>query len=231
LEYVPKYPLKNKITYCQRDTTSLVTQVQYFYDEKKNLIKATYIDFKGEKSVGNYTYNEQGLLSSIYYYNLADSTKISKDLFNYNSDKKLISEFSGYKRENIYSTRGQLTSHINYGSNKTIEFNFEYDSLGRLTKVFKENKLHITRVYNNNQLTKEVEYGWNLAIRKVTTFEYNSEGQLVLKKENDKITERNIYNDTLLVEKWENYYGIDPGIIAPCSGNDISKYQYYIKAN
>lgn len=231
-----KYPLKTVIDYCQHDTLNAISKMELTYNENKVLIKSVsfFLTDTTVKWFREYSYNDKELLSSIYSYELSGNTKSReyKLVFNYNTLLQLTSEFyenNTYnpRQDNIYDNKGQLIKRTVSGKDWRQEFTFEYDALGRLIKKDRGNSTFSTYEYSASQLKKEVDHNANQNNIEETIYEYNNMGLMVNKIESGKTVVRNIYKDGLLIQRWTNYYGIDPCIEAPCCSQHMTKFVYY----
>jgi|SRR5690554_533675 len=227
-----KYPLKAIYKYCQDDSTEVISEQRFLYDDENRLIESN--SFVGRpieiRSRTLFQYDSSGLLTSETYYSLYPVEKPpSIKVFKYDANNRV--DFEGYEDKTgignktyHYNQDGLLVrSILDYGR-KPIEYTYEYDDQARLIKKFENNNLKTFYEYSENKRYKEIKYARNGDTE--ILYEYDQNGLLITKTENGKVVERNIYADNYLVKRWTYYFGIDPCFLVCCS-QYITTYTYY----
>ena len=224
-----KYPLKSTISFCQKDTSKIISKKVIIYNEANRIERSSSFNDNIENYRVIYNYNEQGLLISKDFYNLLPDLKLSRTrIFKYNEKNELISEgFDDNKGNNTkifytYNAKGLLIKRKTECNYNSSEYSYEYNSKNLLIKTLKNNSLEYTYEYHNNLLIEQT----NLNREIITTFEYGVNGKLLIKKENNQIVQRNIYSNDNLIKSWTYYFGIDP-CYDRCCGQYLIKYDYY----
>jgi hypothetical protein len=222
-----KYPLKAIEAYCQKDTQKLRSITRFTYDPENRLIQR-------EEESGNgkhirtiqYFYNKDGLIdSSKFVTNFA----IKKMVYNYDEKSRLISTECNREKEKkavtkfYYDDLNQLIKRKYTWNERSNEYEFDYDSTGRVKNYYVDNKLKMNYYYSDNLLIEKTKFNYRSL---VTRYEYNDKGQIQYLLENGKIIEENLYIEEKMVGKWSNYYGIDPCHDMCCS-QLYFKYLYY----
>jgi hypothetical protein len=226
-----KYPLKSISKFCQKDSTKSISKQVLNYNQNNKLSQSsTYFD-NVETYRTIYKYNSKGLLTSKEFYYLIPVLKLKRTrVFKYNSSDLLIYEgFDDVQGNNTkysyqYNSNGLLTGSSLECNYTNWTYTYEYDLNDILIKRFKNNNLEI--MYENQDEKLVMQTNFFMQNETLTEFEYNENDKLVIKKENGKIVERNIYKANLLLKKWTYYFGIDPCFDLCCS-QYLTKYDYY----
>jgi len=216
-----RYPLKTIISYCQKDPTIPISTTSLFYDSENRVSIVS--DENGGKI--KFKYNEYGLLISKVFINETEDVERTMT-YEYDQDLKLI--YEGYEderpnntiKEYYYNGSGQLIKMTLSCRNNVVEYTYEYNSKGQLMNEYKDNRLLVQYVYHGDLLVKKTSNNIE------TIYEYNINDQLLRVIENDKIIEENVFKNGKTIERWVNYYGIDPCFRACCS-QYLLKYTYY----
>ena len=193
------------------------------------------ITFQDQRSsyVTDFTYNENGLLTSRHSYILPDTTQHDRTrIFKYNDKQQLIYEGFNDDRPNntkghyFYNKEGQLISSTQECNYTHSEFTYGYDFKGRLIRKQKNSAIvEVTSYeYSQNHLISEILKSPNRTVE--TTYKYDSNGLCILQKENGKVIQKNNYSKDRLVERLTFAHGCDPGYY-PCSMQYVLKYEYY----
>ena len=243
-----KYPLKSISIYCQDTSNKIPYSVQYlYYDNNNQLLLSKSISIRNsDTNIVEYKFNKNRLLASKFSYTIPiterNKHRQRKRIFKYDKNNNLIfdgyeegkGENKGYSENKSYSyskLNGKpISSNYTYGPNH-FENTYEYDSLGRLIKLYKNKELEATYEYSNDLLLKETRFikGANYASAtgtRVLIYEYDDSGLLILKKQFGKIVEKNIYEKGRLLERLTYYYGPDPNF-STCSSQYDYKFEYY----
>ncbi len=221
------YPLKKIIHFCQSDLKEAVFNERYTYDDKNRLIniqlyqKDSFLFF-----IKQIKYDSLGKpLQSLFHNGDIREYKYTNDLLLI-SDECKNDKISGINYKYSYNDKKQLVSELCYGIDWSVKCDYLYDSVGRLSKKYKNNSLEIIYEYSDLNLVKETIL--NKEQKTIITYEYNNLGLLLYKKINNQIIQKNIYKNDKLTEKW--VYPIkpnsDPCILAPCCGEDVFRYEY-----
>lgn len=225
-----KYPLKSVYSLCQADTNKIIFSLHLIYDKEHRLIQlSSFFDTIEQKRI-IYNYNYVGLLKSKEFYSFNSGINFErKRVFEYNQELKLVNErYDDNKGNNTkynytYSESGKIITKKEECNFNTRKYNYEYDKYGKLVHVYRDDGLEISYAYTNGVLTKETNHRNNNEV----TYEYNDKGLLILKKENNKIIEKNVYQGEKLIKRWTSYFGIDPCFDTPCCSQYLRKYEYY----
>ena len=230
-DYLLEYPLKSIISYCQKDTSKIISKQVLTYNNAHKIEQSSLYKNDREVSRTIYGYNNEGLQITKSLYNLTPELKLIRvRVFEYNVKDKLIYEgFNDTKGNNTkntyqYNSNGLLISSSTECNYTKWKFTYEYDSNNLLVKKFKNSELEITYEYDNDLLV--VQTNFNRSRDNILKFEYGENGKLLLKKENNKIIEQNKYLNNYLDKKWTYYFGIDP-CYDKCCNQYFIKYEYY----
>lgn len=225
-----KYPLKSIYSFCQRDTNNVVSRLDLKYDNEHRLIQLSSLYDTVEQVRVKYNYNTLGLLESKEFYSFKDGMRFErKRVFEYDKNMKLISEHYDDDKGNnteydfVYSQSGQMLTKNEKCNHNIRKYNYEYDKEGKLFKMYRDDELEVSYEYSNGALTKENNYRKKSEI----TYEFDDKGQITIIKENNKVIEKNIYNNNLLIKRWTRYFCIDPCHEAPCCSQYFRKYEYF----
>jgi len=219
-----KFPLKEIVSYCQQMPDSAVGKKILFYDSLNRLIKI--ISYSNFVDTINYTYNVTGQLISETF---SSPSVRRKRFYRYDDRSRLI--YEGYENSGVYDSQlkyyytnqGKLFKKVEECNSNKYETLFYYDTAGNLIRK-SHNGFEFIYQYSGNKLIKETKKFRNKSTEII--YEYNPDGLLTKKFENQKILEENIYENNNLIKKLEFYYGIDPCIDRCCS-QYIYKYKYY----
>lgn len=239
-EGLPKYPLWSISSYCQNKADKSWTTTKLTYDDKKRLVKSCLYYDTVQTAEIIFNYNEQGLLSSkdIYFINHQNETMdySRTKIYKYDLKNNLIYEgFDDNKSNDLkhnynYDKGGKMvvsTDECNYTHNKNT---YTYDSGNRVKEKYQNGRLVISYEYDHDRLIKEIHYDQRYTYKghqeTIYKYEYNEDGFLLSKTENEKVILKNIYDNGFLVESWTYYFGIDP-CHSPCCGQYIVRYSYY----
>lgn len=221
LENLPKYPLKEILSYCQNDTNKLISKEAFTYDKNNKLVSAVNFFDSLHTSVREFEYDNQGYLTSISYREMYPGEKIKerKLILTYEGNRLISKEF---KNEDTspkvyyhYDKKGQLTGIGQSGM-------FEYDKEGKIITKYVGNNI-ILYEYVLSQLVKEITRT-NYRTSNEIVYEYDENGLLLSKKEKGKIIE--IYKNGNIIKQWHNYYDHFPCETQPCCAT-FSKYYYF----
>ena len=239
-EGLPKYLLKSIISSCQNMGDNTKTTTKLIYNDKKQLVKSIlYYDTVQAVEVG-FNYDNNGLFISKDYYYLnsqnqtMDYSRTKK--FKYDSKNNLIHEgYDDYKgndylKNYVYDKSGRLILSTEGSNYPNLEFTYVYDSENRLKEKYKNGNLEMLCEYQYGHLSKEIRYnGFRTYKEDQTTiyrYDYDENGHLISKTENDKVIEKNIYVNNMLAEQWIYYLGIDPCYYS-CCNQFVVRYSYY----
>lgn len=220
-ENLPKYPLKEILSYCQNDTNKVIGKEVFNYDKDNKLVSTVNYFDSLYKSVREFAYNDQGCLTSITFKEIYPEEKIKKRklIFTYEENRLISEEYdnedSNPKIYYHYNKKGQLTGIGQSGM-------FEYGKEGNVITKYIGNNI-ILYEYALNKLVKEITRTNYQTINEVF-YEYNEMGLLLYKKQKGKIIE--IYQNGKLIRKWRNYYDKFPCETQPCC-SIFSKYYYF----
>ncbi len=225
-----KFPLKTVYSFCQGDTNKLVSRLDLKYDKENRLIQLSAYFDTIEQSRIKYNYNNLGLLESKEFYSFRDGMNFErKRVFEYDKNLKLISErYDDDKGNNTkynftYSQNGQMTTKKEECNYNIRKYNYEYDKQGKLVKMYRDDELETSYEYSGNLLSKEKNYRNNNEV----IYEYDPIGLPLIKKQNNKVIEKNIYKNGRLIKSWTSYFGIDPCFEMPCCSQYFRRYEYY----
>jgi hypothetical protein len=171
-----------------------------------------------------------GLIVSKTYNNSKTPESLGSWNYKYDETNRLIYEGVGdeamdKKHTYIYNEKGQLIESTDECGYIHRRFGYKYDEMQRMIMKYERGGTSPTEYeYSGHRLTKEIHHNRN---RKTEiTYEFNDIGLLLIKREEGNVIIKNIYNNGRLVERWDYYFGIDPGYY-PCHSQYISKYEYY----
>lgn len=237
------YPLKSIRKYCQNNPDTVIEEINYLYDDKRRLKKQYNKNMRMSRDTAFiscvlYNYNDKNLLVSKEFY--SDTSKLDRiKVYKYDKNGRLIYEaydlgVRGKYMESAYTydINGKLinsTLKVNYNN---YVYNYSYDSLDNKVKTYENGNHKYSYVYENKKLIKEVIHLLtNDSIRNsnqvITNYTYNSKGQLIQTKKDNKILELLEYDNDRLATKWSyNEFELLP-CRNQCCNNYIFKYEYY----
>jgi YD repeat-containing protein len=220
-ENLPKYPLKEILSYCQNDTNKLISKEVFTYDKDNRIVSAANFFDSLYKTVREFEYNNQGYLISITFKEILPEEKIKerKLIYTYEGNILISKEYendqTNPKVYYHYNKKGQLTG---IGQQDM----FEYDKEGNIITKHVGNNI-ILYEYVLNKLVKEITRT-NYRTTNEVFYEYDKNGLLLYKKEKGKIIE--IYESGKLIRQWHNYYDHFPCEARPCCATFL-KYNYF----
>lgn len=231
---LPEYPIKTIYSFCQGDTTLLISQENIVYNSDRLPLESV-LNFNPSKKLKkkfSYDENQKTVLVSSYWIEGDLEKQFQTIVFKYNSNGDLayeeISELSDTVKKITYDyyRKGQLKCKSISGKDWKESYTYEYDSIGRLISQLRDTKPYMDYQYDQNgRLIKVIEY--NKESSREVIYKYDTHGFLAIKEREGKILENNAYSNGRLVSQSSSYFGKDPCAEAICCMQWLKKFKYY----
>ncbi len=186
--YSYNYDLANKINKYKLENNSNEYIIDYKYDENDNITSKDYNLNEREENI-TYDYNSDDAITKVTF----DNNNLN---YKYDYLGRLVSKDinNNLKQEYKYITNGNKTSNtINEVKIGNDIYSYKYDNLYNITDIYKNKELINHYEYDNfNELIKEDNY----ILNKTIEYTYDTEGNILNRKEYELNTNTLIKTDT-----------------------------------